>query len=47
MLATVKAAAADTAGRYTLVEIVAPPHLGTPLHVHHGEDGGSTSSRAR
>lgn len=40
MLATVRAAAADTAGQYTLIEILCPPHLGTPLHVHHVEDEG-------
>jgi len=40
MLAEVKAAAADTGGRYTLVEITAPPGLQTPLHVHYREDEG-------
>jgi quercetin dioxygenase-like cupin family protein len=40
MLAEVKASAADTGGRYTLVEITAPPGLRSPLHVHHGEDEG-------
>ena len=40
MLATVRAAAADTAGQYSLVEILAPPNLATPLHVHHVEDEG-------
>lgn len=40
MLAEVKASAADTGGRYTLVEITAPPHLEAPLHVHHIEDEG-------
>ena len=38
MLATIRATAADTAGQYTLVEVVAPPGLGAPLHVHHTED---------
>ncbi len=37
-LAEVKASAADTGGRYTLVEITAPPGLESPLHVHHTED---------
>src|ERR671915_1103353 len=40
MLAEVKASAADTAGRYTLVEITAPPGLEAPLHVHYTEDEG-------
>jgi mannose-6-phosphate isomerase-like protein (cupin superfamily) len=40
MLAEVKASAADTAGRYTLLEITAPPGLETPLHVHYGDDEG-------
>ncbi len=40
MLAEVKASAADTGGRYTLVEITAPPGLQSPLHVHHREDEG-------
>ena len=40
MLATVKASAADTAGQYTLVEIIAPPGLEAPLHVHYAEDEG-------
>ena len=40
MLAEVKASAADTDGRYTLVEITAPPGLQVPLHVHHTEDEG-------
>ncbi len=40
MLAEVKASAADTAGRYTLVEITAPPGLDAPRHVHHTEDEG-------
>jgi quercetin dioxygenase-like cupin family protein len=38
MLADVKASSADTAGRYTLVEITAPPGLEAPLHVHYRED---------
>jgi mannose-6-phosphate isomerase-like protein (cupin superfamily) len=40
MLAEVKAAAADTAGQYTLVEITAPAGLEAPLHVHYTEDEG-------
>jgi mannose-6-phosphate isomerase-like protein (cupin superfamily) len=40
MLAEVKASAADTGGRYTLVEITAPPGLQTPLHVHYRDDEG-------
>jgi mannose-6-phosphate isomerase-like protein (cupin superfamily) len=40
MLAEVKASAADTGGRYTLVEITAPPRLQAPLHVHYREDEG-------
>ncbi len=40
MLAEVKASAADTGGRYTLVEITAPPGLRSPLHVHYREDEG-------
>jgi len=40
MLAEVKASAADTAGRYTLVEVTAPPGLEAPLHVHYTEDEG-------
>jgi mannose-6-phosphate isomerase-like protein (cupin superfamily) len=37
-LANVKAGADETHGRYTLVEILAPPHYATPLHRHHRED---------
>jgi mannose-6-phosphate isomerase-like protein (cupin superfamily) len=40
MLAEVKASAADTGGRYTLVEMTAPAGMQTPLHVHHVEDEG-------
>jgi mannose-6-phosphate isomerase-like protein (cupin superfamily) len=40
MLAEVKASAADTDGRYTLLEITAPAGLQTPLHVHYHEDEG-------
>jgi mannose-6-phosphate isomerase-like protein (cupin superfamily) len=39
-LATVKAAAADTGGAYTLVEIAVGPGYAAPLHVHHREDEG-------
>jgi quercetin dioxygenase-like cupin family protein len=37
-LAKVKAGADETHGRYTLVEILAPPHYATPLHRHDRED---------
>jgi mannose-6-phosphate isomerase-like protein (cupin superfamily) len=40
MLAEIKASAADTGGRYTLVEMTAPAGLQTPLHVHYREDEG-------
>ena len=40
MLATIKATAEQTGGRYTLVEILAPEGFASPLHVHHGEDEG-------
>jgi len=40
MLARVRAGAADTDGRYTLVEVTAPAGLASPLHVHHTEDEG-------
>jgi mannose-6-phosphate isomerase-like protein (cupin superfamily) len=40
MLAEVKASAADTGGRYTLVEITAPAGLQAPLHIHYREDEG-------
>jgi mannose-6-phosphate isomerase-like protein (cupin superfamily) len=40
MLAEVKASAADTGGRYTLVEITAPAGLQAPLHVHYTDDEG-------
>ncbi len=36
----VKLGAADTGGRYSLIEDVTPPGAGTPLHVHHREDEG-------
>jgi quercetin dioxygenase-like cupin family protein len=37
-LTLVKAVAGETHGRYTLVEILAPPHYETPLHAHLRED---------
>jgi mannose-6-phosphate isomerase-like protein (cupin superfamily) len=40
MLAEIKASAADTGGRYSLVEITAPAGLQTPLHVHYRDDEG-------
>ena len=40
MLAEVKAAPADTGGRYTFVEMTAPAGLQAPLHVHYPEDEG-------
>ena len=40
MLAEVKASAADTGGRYTLVEITAPAGHQVPLHVHYTDDEG-------
>ena len=40
MLAEVKASAADTGGKYTLLDITAPAGLQTPLHVHYREDEG-------
>ncbi len=39
-LLQVRAAAADTNGQYTLVEVRCPPGLEAPLHVHHREDEG-------
>jgi quercetin dioxygenase-like cupin family protein len=38
MLQTVKVGAADTGGRYGLIEFVVPPGLGSPWHVHPEED---------
>jgi quercetin dioxygenase-like cupin family protein len=38
MLAVIKATAADTGGRMTIVEVTNPPGFATPLHVHHRED---------
>jgi quercetin dioxygenase-like cupin family protein len=38
MLQTVKVGRADAAGQYGLLEIVVPPGLGSPWHVHPEED---------
>jgi quercetin dioxygenase-like cupin family protein len=38
MLQTVKIGGADTGGRYGLIEVVVPPGLGSPWHVHPEED---------
>ena len=35
-----KASAADTGGRYTLLEVTFPPNLEAPLHVHYTDDEG-------
>ena len=40
MLAEVKASAAETGGRSTLVEITAPAGSEAPLHVHYADDEG-------
>jgi quercetin dioxygenase-like cupin family protein len=40
VLATIKATAEKTDGRYALVEILAPDGYGSVLHVHHQEDEG-------
>ncbi len=40
MLATIKATAEQTGGRYALVEILAPDSYEAVLHVHHQEDEG-------
>ena len=37
-LAVIKATAADTGGRMTIVEMTEPPGAEAPLHVHHRED---------
>jgi quercetin dioxygenase-like cupin family protein len=39
-LAEIKAAAADTGGLMTIVEVTEPPGSEAPLHVHHREDEG-------
>jgi quercetin dioxygenase-like cupin family protein len=40
VLATIKASAEQTGGRYSVVEILAPDGYGSVLHVHHREDEG-------
>lgn len=37
-LVLVRAGSSDTGGRFTLIEQLAPPGFGPPLHVHHVED---------
>jgi quercetin dioxygenase-like cupin family protein len=37
-LAVIKATAADTGGRLTVVDVTDPPGVEAPLHVHHRED---------
>ena len=37
-LAEIKATAADTGGRLTIVEVTSAPGFEAPLHVHHRED---------
>ena len=37
-LAVIKATAADTGGRLSIIEITEPPNAEGPLHVHHRED---------
>jgi quercetin dioxygenase-like cupin family protein len=37
-LSVVKASEESTNGHMAVVEMVAPPGFGSPLHVHHGED---------
>jgi quercetin dioxygenase-like cupin family protein len=37
-LAEIKATAADTGGRLSIVEVTEPPGAEAPLHVHHRED---------
>jgi quercetin dioxygenase-like cupin family protein len=39
-LAEIKAAAEDTGGLLTIVEVTEPPGAEAPLHVHHREDEG-------
>jgi len=39
-LVEITAGAADTDGRYTLLEVTMPPGAVSPLHVHHTEDEG-------
>ncbi len=37
-LMIIKATSESTGGAFSLIEQVAPPQFGTPVHVHHGED---------
>jgi quercetin dioxygenase-like cupin family protein len=37
-LAVIKATAAETGGRLSLIEVTDPPNAEAPLHVHHNED---------
>ena len=37
-LAVIRATAADTGGRMSVVEVTEPPHAEAPLHVHRRED---------
>jgi mannose-6-phosphate isomerase-like protein (cupin superfamily) len=37
-LVTVKISAEDTGGQYCLLDVEAPPGVGSPWHVHHDED---------
>jgi len=39
-LVEIKATAADTGGRMTIVEVTEPPGSEAPLHVHHRDDEG-------
>jgi quercetin dioxygenase-like cupin family protein len=39
-LAVIKATAADTGGRISIIEVTGPPGPDGPLHVHHREDEG-------
>ncbi len=39
-LAVIKATAADTGGRMTIIEVTESPGAEAPLHVHHREDEG-------
>ena len=46
MLATIKASTEGTGGRVAVIEHTGPQNSGSPLHVHHREESGSTCSRA-
>jgi len=37
-LATIKISAEDTAGQYCVIDVEAPPGVGSPWHVHYDED---------